>query len=302
MSADKKNDEEAVTEVLCCASCGISEIDDIKLKPCPHCDLVRYCSVECQENHREKHESICKERAAELHDEILFKQPENYLGDCPICMLPMPLEYVARGLQVCCGKVICLGCAVANFARQSEEQIELSCPFCRTRLPETNEKGDMMLLKRVQSNEPVALNVLGEKFYQEGDYSSAFQCYTRAVNVGDAEAHWNLSCMFRDGEGFTKDEERQIYHAEEAAIAGTPFARRVLAAKEWECGRFDRAVRHWIIAANVGDDTSLQCLKESYKDGHVSKEDFAAALRAHQAAVNEMKSPQRKAAESWMFD
>ena len=33
-----------------------------------------------------------------------------------------------------------------------------------------------------------------------------------------------------------------------------------------------------------------------YKDGHVSKDDFAAALRGHQAAEDATKSPQRKAA------
>ncbi len=37
-------------------------------------------------------------------------------------------------------------------------------------------------------------------------------------------------------------------------------------------------------------------LKQCYTDGHVSKEDFAAALRAHQAAVDATKSPQREAA------
>ena len=29
----------------CCASCGVAEIDNIILKPCPHCDLVEYCSA-----------------------------------------------------------------------------------------------------------------------------------------------------------------------------------------------------------------------------------------------------------------
>ena len=41
---------------------------------------------------------------------------------------------------------------------------------------------------------------------------------------------------------------------------------------------------------------SIQELKECYKDGSVSKDDFAAALRAHHVAVKAMKSPQREAA------
>ena len=85
--------ENEATDTCCCAACGISEIDDIKLVPSDDCDLVRYCSDECQTNHRSEHEEACKKRAAAIRDELLFKQPESsYLGDCPICSLPMPLD------------------------------------------------------------------------------------------------------------------------------------------------------------------------------------------------------------------
>ena len=63
-------------------------------------------------------------------------------------------------------------------------------------------------------------------------------------------------------------------------------------------GRIDRAVKHWIIAANLGHDGSIRELKNCYMNGYVSKEDFATALRAHQAAVDATKSPQRDAAEA----
>eukprot|EP00984_Skeletonema_dohrnii_P017628 scaffold8077_cov98-Skeletonema_dohrnii-CCMP3373.AAC.1 len=72
----------AVDMMLCCASCGISEGDDIKLKTCTACKSARYCSVKCQKEHRPKHKRACKKRAAELHDEMLFKQPESaHYGD-----------------------------------------------------------------------------------------------------------------------------------------------------------------------------------------------------------------------------
>ncbi len=63
-------EEEAAASVLLCASCGVAEVDDVKLKPCDGCDLVRYCSDACQEDHRSEHAGKCKERAAELRDEI----------------------------------------------------------------------------------------------------------------------------------------------------------------------------------------------------------------------------------------
>ena len=54
-------------------------------------------------------------------------------------------------------------------------------------------------------------------------------------------------------------------------------------------------MKHLLISASLGDDLSLEELKIEYATGrgYVSKEDFAAALRAHQAAVDAMKSPQR---------
>ena len=69
-------DNEAV-DTSCCASCGIAEIDDIKLKDCDGCDLVKYCSDECQLEHTSEHKGECKKRAAELREELLFKQPES---------------------------------------------------------------------------------------------------------------------------------------------------------------------------------------------------------------------------------
>ena len=42
--------ETATTDtMMCCASCGKAAVDDVKLKKCA-CDLVKYCSVDCQKN------------------------------------------------------------------------------------------------------------------------------------------------------------------------------------------------------------------------------------------------------------
>ena len=45
--------------------------------------------------------------------------------------------------------------------------------------------------------------------------------------------------------------------------------------------------------AKLGNDDSLTNVKDLYKAGRVSKEDFAAALRGYQAAIEATKSPQR---------
>ncbi|MCP4745796.1 MAG: zinc finger MYND domain-containing protein, partial [Desulfobacteraceae bacterium] len=100
-----------------CASCGIKSGDNVKLKNCTACKLVKYCGVQCQRNHRPQHKRACKKRAAELlKDDLLFKQPEStHLGDCPICMLPIPFSKSRDwfGVNTCCSTVVCDGCIYA---------------------------------------------------------------------------------------------------------------------------------------------------------------------------------------------
>ena len=118
MSDENSNE----VDTSCCASCGIAEVDDIKLKDCDDCDLVRYCSDDCQNNHKSQHEEECKKRAAELRDKSLFKQPEsNHWGECPICCLPMSLDNSKSLINECCGEFICSGCAFNNKLREVEE-------------------------------------------------------------------------------------------------------------------------------------------------------------------------------------
>ncbi|KAK1732697.1 hypothetical protein QTG54_016596 [Skeletonema marinoi] len=256
-------EEAKVEEVaeMCCASCGITRDvndDNIKLKKCTDFDLVRYCSDKCKQEHQTQHEAISKDRTAELPKSLFYS---------------------------CCSKMICKGCDHANKIRQREEQLECTCPFCRQKLPKSDEEVNTNFMNRAATNnDPVALRQVGMKHYREGDYDAAFKCHTKAVDLGDV--------------GVEKDMKMGLHYYEEAAIAGHPRARYSRACYEMVDGRIDRAVKHWIIAANLGDDDSIQTLKGCYARGEVSKEEFAAALRAHYAAVDATKSPQREAAEA----
>ena len=152
------------------------------------------------------------------------------------------------------------------------------------------------LLKRVAANDPIALGEHGKELYYKGDYDGAFKCLTKAAELGDVEAHFNVSVLYQEGHGVEKDEKKEMYHLEEATIAGHPAARLNLASYERRKGRSDSSVKHLIIAANLGDYDAIRMLKSCYRDGEISKDDYATALHAHKAAVDAMKSPQRNAA------
>ncbi|KAK1747264.1 zf-MYND and TPR domain-containing protein [Skeletonema marinoi] len=290
--------EESDDTMMFCAACGTAEGGDVKLKKCNACKSVRYCGVNCQKEHRPQHKRKCKKRAAELRDEILFKQPESsHLGDCPICCLPLPIDNDKFIMMSCCCKKICNGCAYANQMRELEMKLLPKCPFCRHSAPESEEEAVKNLQKRFEANDPVAILEMGLRRHTNGDYDSAFEYWKKAAALGNIFAHHNLSHMYRTGLGVEKDKKKEVYHSEQAAIGGDIIARYNLGCVEEEHGRMDRAVKHWIINAKLGDDNALEVLKNKYRAGFVGKEDFAAALRAHQAAVDATKSSQRVAAE-----
>jgi len=294
-------ENEAVVDIASCASCGVSEeVDDVTLKECDDCDLVRYCSDDCEQNHISQHAGACKKRAAELHDELLFKQPESsHLGDCPICCLPVHLDLNKATMMVCCSKLVCDGCDHANQKREAVGKLERKCPFCRKPIPSTKDRADKMIMKRIEANDPVAMRQWGREQYDNGDYSSAFEYYTKAAGLGDTEAHYWLSLLYQNGHGVEKEMRKVIHHWEEAAIGGHPRARHNLGWHEGNIGRYERAVKHYIIAAALGQDESITTLMEKFKEGFVQKDELAAALRAHKAAVDATKSPQREAAEAY---
>ena len=58
----------------------------------------------------------------------------------------------------------------------------------------------------------------------------------------------------------------------------------------------DRALKHFMIAAGVGDNDSLEAIQQMFKNGLATKDEYAKALRVYQAYLNEIKSPQRNQA------
>jgi Flp pilus assembly protein TadD len=129
------------------------------------------------------------------------------------------------------------------------------CPFCREPAKDDEE---FRMMKRIKANDPVALSKMGVQCYNKGDYDEAVQHMTKAAEFGDLEAHFNLGLMYYKRRGVEKDEEKAVFHFEKAAIGGNPLARHNLACHELKNGNIERAVKHFIIAANLGLDESMK--------------------------------------------
>ena len=108
-----------------------------------------------------------------------------------------------------------------------------------------------------------------------------FQC---ASELGSAEGHSNLGHSYDKGEGTEIDKRKSVYHYQIAAMMGHNMgARYNLGYVEIQNGNYQRAMKHFKIAAKCGYKNSLDNVKQGFRAGHVTKEDFEKTLRGYQA-------------------
>ena len=292
--------------ITLCANCGKGEESTGDLKACTACKMVKYCNRDCQIAHRPKHKKACKKRTAELHDEELFKDPPHR-EECPICMLPLPIDERESTFKSCCGKLICVGCIHAMIMeeiRRGKKKEEWGlCAFCRTLRPSSDEEEAKRLDKIMEKGNAMAFCVHAG-YYVHGSHglqqnlAKATELWLKAGKLGCAEAYYNLGYSYDIGWGAEADKKKAKHYYELAAINGNIKARHNLGCNEYNTGNYHQAYKHYIIAAKSGFRPSLDKIKEGFTKGFVTKDEYASTLRAYHESQTEMKSEARdKAAE-----
>ena len=66
---------------------------------------------------------------------------------------------------------------------------------------------------------------------------------------------------------------------------------------EVDAGNYNRAYKHFILAAKAGHKKSLDAVKGGFMGGIVIKDEYANTLRTYQERCNEMKSEDRDKAD-----
>jgi hypothetical protein len=92
--------------------------------------------------------------------------------------------------------------------RQMQESLDETCPFCRKPAP-TEKDVEGYAMKRIEANDPNEMQQQGSEKYDEGDYSSAFEYFTKAARLGDVLAHYGLAGCYRLGHGVEKDKKKK---------------------------------------------------------------------------------------------
>lgn len=279
-----------------CANCG-KEGNRDDMNTCNKCKSVKYCNAACKKKHRSKHKKACErraaERAAELHDEKLFKDANP--KECPICMIPMPIETNTSTFKSCCGKIICDGCIHSMKMTEGETGL---CPFCRTPRASTFKEEIIRIHKLIDKGNADA-NFMLAGAYSSGDgglpqdHERAIELNLKAGELGCAAGYYNLGVAYRDGKGVEADKKKAMHYWELAAMMGDVNARYNIGVEEQETGNIERAMKHWIITAKAGDTSSLDAVKSGYTYGIITKDEYANTLRAYHERQKDMNSDER---------
>ena len=233
-----------------------------------------------------------------ISDDVLFKQPPQN-EDCPICLLCLPTLASGSYYHVCCGKINCSGCNYAPvYDNLGNTMNEKKCPFCRTPAPYSVEEYNERLQKQVELGDAKAIFILGcnYSYAEDGfpqDYDKALELFVRAGDLGCTKAYCSVGYAYENGSGVEKDKKKANHYFKLAAIEGNVNSRYNLGNSETRAGTVKRALKHYMIAAEGGNNNSLKQIQKLYTNGHATKGDYTKALRAYQAYLAEIKSTQR---------
>ena len=178
------------------------------------------------------------------------------------------------------------------------------CAFCRTPNVTSEEQAVERMKKMVEKGNAQAMNNLAS-WYADGysilpqDRARANELYLKAGELGYSVGYYNLGQAYRLGRGVEIDKKKAKHYYELAAMMGDVHARNNLGCLEGKAGNHQRAKKHLLISAKAGYTKSLDCVKDGYIHGHVTKEEYANTLRGYQKSQDETKSEARDKARAF---
>jgi len=236
---------------------------------------------------------------AETADIDIFA-PIQEREECPICMIPLPLDD-ENIMFVCCGKRICNGCIYTHIrtnGRNGKQKLEeQKCPFCcqSCLIGPLRIKALKKLMKK---KNPDAFMQMA-KHYKRGE-CGVIQSDTRvlemlieAAELGNAHALAVIGKFYKDGLVVERDISKALNFGEVAAKNGYILA-NLLASLNDKNGNTDECIQHLVVTASAGDEEAMDILMTKYKQKLLRKEDLTQTLRAYQTSRNEMKSEDRE--------
>ena len=236
--------------------------------------------------------------------------------ECPICMLPLPLRGSETSYCVTCGKTVCAGCIISagmvyrrdgGDAKTAKEKAT-TCPYCRSDMAKDDEQYTLEKeMKRANIGNGEAMFRVGGHYFQgmlrlRQDKAEGLKWFHKAVEAGSRMAAYCLGISYANGDGVEQGIEKALEYFHKSAELGYIHAFSLIGTILMKKGEIEEAMLNYRKAAICGmsDDNLFNALRDGFKCGYITKDEYAYKLRENQAACNEMKSDGRDRIKVWL--
>ena len=236
--------------------------------------------------------------------------------ECPICMLPLPHEASYFIYCVTCGKTVCMGCIISTAKvhrsdggdEETATEKATTCPYCRSDMAKDDEQYTLEKeMKRANIGNGEAMFRVGGHYFQgmlclRQDKAEGLKWFHKAVEAGSRMAAYCLGISYANGDGVEQGIEKALEYFHKSAELGYIHAFSLIGTILMKKGEIEEGMLNYRKAAICGmsDDSLFKALRDGFKCGYITKDEYAFTLRENQAACNEMKSDGRDRIKVWL--
>jgi TPR repeat protein len=131
------------------------------------------------------------------------------------------------------------------------------------------------------------------------DVDKAVELFCRAAELGSVRAHSILGYIFNGFGRVRKPNAKAKQFYEKAALKGCGHSRYILGNMDANSGSFDRAIKHWLMAASQGHIEAIDSMKKALAEGKATKDHYRQALQGYKQYLDEVKSNHRDRAVAY---
>lgn len=250
-----------------------------------------------------------KEAAAKRMEDPLKHWTPPHRGDCPICLLPLPIREKEVTYRSCCDSTICKGCIFDHLITLMKDGVDRdkvlkavgTCPLCRGDPAHSSAKEMLKLQKKLakagrhEAMYELAMTYIRGENGVNIDWDEGLNWMQRAAEEGFGRASHFLGECYLNGNGKGIDLDQAILHLKAGGEGGSVTAFGAVAELLMDIGEIEEAMLNYRKAAmcGVGDGDLFASLRNGYREGFITKDEYMVTLRGHQKVSNEMKSEAR---------
>ena len=254
-----------------------------------------------------------KERAIEAAvnrtDDPLKNWTRLQNEECPICMLPLPWDPSEIIYCVTCGKTVCMGCVISTGVAHARDggdmekaaEKAITCPYCRSNPASYDDKSQLKaLMKLANTGNGEAMRRIGRYYFKgemglQQDKAEGLKWYHRAVEAGSGRAAYGLGRCFNEGDGVDRNDDKALEYLQKSTELGCIPSFVKVGIILQRKGEIEKAMLNYrkAVMCGVSNDNLFNEIRIGFRNGHITKDEYAFTLRESQKACNEMKSETR---------